>query len=248
MSDEVEGPGRVVTYPAGMTTMVFAMFGVQSVDDTHTEPFVAALRQLFAGAHGPRSVERCHHHDDVSGHNTILMAYWTDLGEATAFLESAPFSTWWEARPTDDDRVGHWREILTPQVGRFHYFGVGPHRVGATAVLPVSGTDKFGYWGGYRDRMADSPADPFDSPLAELPTRGPTVSTRGRRVTVDAPHNLCFVREGADTSHITSQEEQQVWDELLEPASKKWITYLAENPRTSGCCPRTTSRAQRRTA
>ncbi|MEU6697782.1 phenylacetaldoxime dehydratase family protein [Pseudonocardia sp. NPDC046786] len=236
MSDEpmTEGPGRIVRFPDGAADVGFALFGVQTHDDTTTDSFVTELRGLFAGPAGPGKVERCHRYDPRVGHETILLAYWTSAAGAAEFLASEPVSSWWNALPTDAGSTGYWREAMSPRAGRFHYFGVGPHQVGITTILPSQPTDKFGYWGGYRDRMEDSPKDDFASPLDELPAAR-EYSTRGRRIVVTAPDNLCFVREGADTSHVEDPTEQKLWDELLRPASQKWISYLATSPRTSGC-------------
>jgi aldoxime dehydratase len=229
-----EGPGRMVRFPTGTTDVGFALFGIQTRDEAHTDSFLADLRRLFAGPAGPGKVERCHRHEADSGHTTILMAYWTEARQTQEFLDSEPVAAWWESLPADAPGTGYWREVMTPRSGRFHYFGVGPHEVGITTILPSQATDKFGYWGGYRDRMADSPTDTFTSPLAELPkAREP--DSRGRRVSVVAPQNICVVREGADTSYIVEPKEQKLWDELLKPASQKWISYLATNPHTSGC-------------
>ncbi|MGD9527676.1 phenylacetaldoxime dehydratase family protein [Pseudonocardia sp.] len=236
MSDEqaVDGPGRIVRFPAGTTNVGFALFGIQTHEDARTESFLADMRRLFGGPAGPGKVERCHRHDSDSGHHTILMAYWTGARQARDFLASRPVASWWDALPVDDPGTGYWREVMTPRAGRFHYFGVGPHEVGITPLLGLQATDKFGYWGGYRDRMIDSATDDFASPLPELPEVR-QVDSRGHRVAVTTPENLCFVREGADTSHVVEPKEQKLWDDLLKPASQKWISYLATSPHTSGC-------------
>jgi aldoxime dehydratase len=232
--ETAEGPGRMVRFPEGTTSVGFALFGIQTRDEAHTTQFLTDLRRLLAGPDGPGKVERCHHHETDSGHNTILMAYWVDAQSVVRFLDSRPMAEWWSSLPADDPTTGYWREVMTPRSGRFHYFGVGPHQVGITTILPSQPTDKFGYWGGYRDRMADSPRDDFSSELGRLPDQQ-QLDSRGRRLSVIAPSNLCFVREGADTSYITEPREQELWDDLLKPASEKWIAYLATSPRSSGC-------------
>ncbi len=229
-----EGPGREVAFPETMTNMVFALYGIQTEDDARTQQWVADLRRLFKDPNGPGHVERCHARHPVTGHNTVLMAYWTDMAAARAWKESAPVRDWWDGLPDDEEGVGYWRECLAPSVGRFHFFGVGPHKVASNALLQPTGSDKFGYWGGYRDRMADHDTDSFESSLDALPPRR-IHPTYGRRVRVQAPNNLCFVREGADPSHITVARERELWERQLKPASQKWVQYLADSPATSGC-------------
>lgn len=229
-----EGPGREVRFPEGMTNMVFALYAIQTNDEERTERFVVDLRRLFRRPNGPGHIERCHVRHPVTGHNTILMAYWIDVSVARAWHDEPEVRDWWDGLPEDRLGLGYWREILSPSVGRFHFFGVGPHKVGATALLEQKTSDKFGYWGGYRDRMGDSGIDPFASELDRLPPSQER-SSSGRRVGVVAPNNLCFVREGGDPSHIVAAKEWELWERQLKPAVSKWIQYLADNPGTSGC-------------
>jgi hypothetical protein len=95
-------------------------------------------------------------------------------------------------------------------------------------------SEKWGYWGNYRDRFAVSKADQLESPLGtELPE--PVIrETRGRRVRIVTPHNLCFVREGQESTYINTDKERELWNVQLKPALDKWIEYLMENPRLSG--------------
>ena len=229
-----EGPGREARFPEGMTNIVFALYAIQTNDEERIERFVADIRRLFRRPNGPGHIERCHVHHPVSGHNTILMAYWIDLSRARAWHDEPEVRHWWESLDDDRPGLGYWREILSPSVGRFHFFGVGPHKVGVTALLEQKTSDKFGYWGGYRDRMGDSRFDSFASELDRLPPAEER-SSSGRRVRVVAPNNLCFVREGGDSSHIVDATERELWERQLKPAVSKWIHYLADNPRTSGC-------------
>jgi aldoxime dehydratase len=229
-----EGPGRECAFPSTMTNMVFALYGIQTDDEERTKHWLEGLRGLFDDPNGPGRVERSHGLHPSTGHNTILMAYWIDMGAARAWHDRPEVRQWWAGLPDDEEGVGYWRELLASTVGRFHFFGVGPHKVASHALLEAKGSDNFGYWGGYRDRMAQHDTDTFTSDLDELPPRLAHPSY-GRRLSVSVPNNLCFVREGADPSHITMAKERELWEHQLKPASQKWVQYLAENPKTSGC-------------
>lgn len=48
------------------------------------------------------------------------------------------------------------------------------------------------------------------------------------------PKNICFVREGAETTHITNPRERDGWNKRIKPVFDKWIAYLRDNPSLSG--------------
>lgn len=234
---ESDVPAREFGYPEQITHVVFAQFGVQAGSQYRGDEFIAQLCSLLALADGPNKVERCHHWDNQGFHEDILMAYWMDLDEYHRWVNSAAFADWWSGLP-EAGELGFWREIMTPDIARvgFNGFGIQADRlVGCTHVMRAVPGEKWGYWGGYRDRFqASHSGDTFESDIGtELPdpVRRETV---GRRIKVQAPNNICFVREGASSTFITSPEERVVWDNEVKPVLDQWIQYLIDNPRLSG--------------
>lgn len=225
-------PGR----EADIRQIVFAQFGVQGPREDSGEAFLDELRRLFALDGGPRAVERCHHRDAAGLHEDILMAYWLDTAAFRRWLGLAEVAAWWEAMPTEGE-LGYWREILSPHADRFGFLGFGlsaTRRYGCTHAARSKPSDNWGYWGGYRDRFAASKTDRFESDFAAeiAPVAGRT--TRGKRVRIHAPDNLCFVREGADISAVSDERERHGWETEVKPVFEKFVAYLRDNPRRSG--------------
>ena len=221
---------------ADVKQIVFAQFGVQGPKADSGLEFIRTMRHLFSLKHGPRRVERCHHWDAAGYHEDILMAYWTDTGIYKKWLQQSEVSSWWEGLPLSGD-VGHWREVLSPDAERFGFLGFGlneKRRVGCIHAVRSKPSEKWGYWGGYRDQFAASKVDPFD-PETEIDFKlDQSRLTRGKKIKIQIPKNICFVREGAETTYITNPQEREGWNTRIKPVFNKWIAYLRDNPALSG--------------
>jgi hypothetical protein len=230
--DFSDGFGR----EADVKQIVFAQFGVQGPKSDSGLEFVRTMRKLLSLKNGPRKVERCHHWDVAGYHEDILMAYWADTDAYQKWLHHPAVSSWWNGLPLSGD-VGYWREVLAPDADHFGFFGAGLNekkRVGCIHAIRSKPSEKWGYWGGYRDRLAASKADLFDpEPEFEIKA-GQTQATTGKRIRIQIPKNICFVREGAETTHITNPQERESWNSQIEPVLSKWIAYLRDNPTLSG--------------
>lgn len=230
--DFSDSPGR----EADVRQIVFAQFGVQGPKADSGAEFIRTMRRLFSLEHGPRRIERCHHWDAAGCHEDILMAYWMDTDAYRKWLQHGEVSSWWDSLPLAGE-LGFWREVLSPDAERFGFLGFGLNenrRVGCIHAVRSKPSEKWGYWGGYRDRFAASEADTFDPEgdiLARIPHEG---TTKGKRVSVTIPKNVCFVREGAETTYITSPQEREGWNARVKPVFEKWIAYLRDSPQLSG--------------
>ena len=227
-------PGRVGYLPEDVDAIVFAQFGVQGANQPGAETLISELTDLLAGDGAPKYVDRTLS-NGASGHSTLIfMAYWFDLDQYRRW--NSEFGSWWASHdPTLLGDVGLWREVLVTPADSFHFNAAGDRPVGAARAFELERSPKFGYWGGYRDRTPRSAWDALDSPFGQTLPPPRTRDTRGRKVTVHAPPNLCFVREGQDWSECGSAE-RAVWDSKLEPVLMRWVEHLATEPEVSGCC------------
>ncbi|GAA4722237.1 phenylacetaldoxime dehydratase family protein [Nocardioides endophyticus] len=234
---ESDVPLREFGYPDGVEHLVYAQFGLQARAEGHGPQFASQMKALFGVEDGPIRVERCHGWDAKGFHEDIMMAYWLNLDTFERWIKSPDVVAWWDDLP-EQGEVGYWREIMTPDVGRVNFAGFGlqaDRLVGCTHAMRAVPSDKWGYWGGYRDRFdVTSSGDQLASDIGdELP---PPVhqDTFGRRVSVAAPNNICFVREGVVSTFISSPVERAMWEAEVEPALDKWVQYLIDNPALSG--------------
>lgn len=224
-------PGRVVAFPDDTTHVVMALVGVQGGDDAAHARFAADFLALADHGVTPR-IERAAFTDVAGQASTVLVAYGADAGAWRAWWASATVQAWWSAL-ADDGPCGYWREVMTVPRERFNYAAGTEDRVGSAAVLPLEPCATFGYWGAYRDRLPASATDDFASPLDAPPTAA-TPSTRGRRVRVTIPDNLCFIREGQGWG-ACGPEERAVWEQEMDGVIDTWVARLGADPATTGC-------------
>lgn len=225
-------PGRIVGFPDGVTHVVLALFGVQSGTGEDHAAFVRDWQAVADTGGAVDRVERAVWTDGAGQASTLLVAYGTDAAAWRTWWSGAAAQSWWQGLPQDGP-CGYWREVMTVPAERFNYAAGTEDRVGSAGVLPLHPCATFGYWGAYRDRLPASAEDAFESPLAAAPA--PVVrDTRGRRVRVVAPDNLCFIREGQGWGGCGA-EERAVWDEQMNPVIDTWVARLGADPVQTGC-------------
>jgi heme-degrading monooxygenase HmoA len=234
--DATEPLAREAVFPPGMTHIVFGQFGLQSPTAEESAPFLKRMRELFALSDGPVSVERCRQSDQDYGNDEILMAYWADLDAHSRWLRNPEVVKGWSALEENCvGDIGCWREILSPPIDRFWFFGFVMPRVGSSRFLDIKPSETFGYWGGYRDRLPAAKTDPLDSDFGLELVEPVARNTRGRRLRALVPMNILFVREGQESTDIVSKTERELWQQRIMPARDKWLGYLRDNPLLSGC-------------
>lgn len=239
MSSEPEGvpadyPGRVVNFPDGVNSLVFGMYGVQSPDASIRAQFISELAALCELAEVPVRIERCCFIDSAGIDCDMLVVYDRSHASHHRWWQSDAVQTWWRGITSDPALdTGYWREILNTHKDRFNYAAGVEDQVASAAVLPLKPSKTFGYWGAYRDRLPASKSDPFDSVYKDVPQR-PTSDTKGRRLSVPIPDNLCLIREGQGWGNC-GPEEKTVWDEQMAAVVDEWVDFLASDPFETGC-------------
>jgi hypothetical protein len=179
-------------------------------------------------------LERLHYRDAQGCHCDVFLGGWLDAEGYRAWFATPEVAAWWRALPcAAGSEIGVWREVMTPHKDYFQY-GAGVEEVAGFASLgTVVPSDKFGYWGGYRDRIPASAHDKLLTPLDRTPEPVPR-ETRGLRLSVIIPDNLCFIREGQGWDRA-GPAERAVWTERMESVVDAWIAYLTDHPAETGC-------------
>ena len=239
MNDQPEGvpddyPGRVVAFPDEVAHLLFAMYGIQSPHESMRDDFIIALSQLFDNLSSPVRLERCRFIDQNHSDCDMLLAYCAD---------AETFSNWWrtpvvqqswqELTTQTDEDTGYWREVLVTDKRRFNYAAGVEDQVASAAVLPLKPSNTFGYWGAYRDRLPASTEDEFLSDFANVPSIREH-ETKGRRLRVKIPDNLCLIREGQGWGNCGA-EEKSVWDQHMADVVDEWVDFLGNEPHETGC-------------
>ena len=239
MSEQPEGvpedyPGRVVAFPQGVSHLVFAMHGIQSPNESAREHFIVGLSEAFASLDAPVRLERCQFTDQKGCACDMLLSYCADHLAYAKWWQSPDTRDKWQALiSAPDEDTGYWREELLTHNQHFNYAAGVEDKVASAALLPLAPSKTFGYWGAYRDRLPASADDEFASPYADVP---PVINreTKGRRVSVQIPDNLCLIREGQGWGNC-EPEEKAIWDQHMAGVVNEWVDFLASDPHQTGC-------------
>lgn len=226
-------PGKIVAFPEGVTHLVSVMFGFQAREAGNATAHREALQALFPIQDGPGWVERAHYVDAEGYHCDILLAYWVGRDGFQRWNNSAQVSAWWATLPTDPSSdVGFWREVMSAYKDRFQYAAGTEEKASAAALLPMVGSKKFGYWGSYRDRFPASRTDNFASAYKEMPDPLQR-ETKGKRIRVATPDNICFIREGQGWERAL-EAERSIWTDKMEKVVDQWVEALQKTPKETG--------------
>lgn len=231
---EADVPWRAARVPEGTGKVAHVIFGIQAPSGEQAATYRARLVRLFQAAHGPGTVEHGRYTDPQGWHCEVLLAYWLDAVDYEAWSALPEVHGWWQNLPTAaSEPVGLWREAMVAPLTRFQYGAGSDHRAGLVTLTGIEPSTKFGYWGGYRDRIPDSVTDKFLSPLSRVPE--PVFrDTRGRRLRVVTPDNLCYLREGQGWADAGAAE-RAIWQEQMEPTVADWVATLRDEPQRTGC-------------
>lgn len=231
---QADVPWRAARLPDGAGPIAYVIFGIQASCAADTAPHRASLEALFQRPQGPGAVEIGGYTDPDGWYCETFLAYWLDAADYHAWSAQAAVRAWWQDLPADPaSPFGFWREAMVAPLTRFQYGAGSDHLAGLVTLTGVEPSTKFGYWGGYRDRIPDSATDKFLSPLANVPD-AIARATRGRRLRVVTPDNLCYLREGQGWDDA-GPEERAIWQEQMEPTVADWIATLRDEPGRTGC-------------
>jgi hypothetical protein len=218
---------------------LYSIFGIQYLTGEPNEDQKArtnAFNNLINGH--PTHIDRLMQDGCASisaGKTLIWLAYWKKKQDYQNWWNQKAVSQFWTSLPDDS---GMWREILTASPRRSQYGTNQEYETGMGHLGPrVSLGDKAGYWGCYRDRMADSVTDSFASPpdstLVCPMGAGSRPDGPGRIQLTHTPDNLCFVVEGQDHSALTA-DERDYWFKHFDGSVNQWIQDLLDSGPDSG--------------
>jgi len=154
-----------------------SLFGCQNID-LHTSSLVQAFDALIKG-------RRCARRGPGARHLGPRRGAREDLDRVLAVARRVPdvvhgpaVAAFWAALPDD---AGWFREVFSLPAARV-MFMTATHEPNGFAHLGdlVPLTEKFGYWGSYRERLNEgAPGDAFKSPLPRVRPRPPRACAAG---------------------------------------------------------------------
>ena len=219
-------------FPAEWCDYVMGQFAVQIAPGADGAEMGRALDEALAQPQRPLHVERVNSTDAKGYANEVRLAYWQNAGEYADWRANPTVAALLE-RPLDGP-VGLWREVIVAPAGNVdptggaarHLWGVGRH-------LKQVWERYHGYYGSMRDRMPNGRLPEIEGAEFALQPRGDAAS-QGTRLTVDLPHNLCFIRGTFGWRNCPPDARQSFIDELL-PVYERGVLFLRDNPVEVSC-------------
>lgn len=208
---------------------VLSLFGCQ-YHGSSPSPTKAELITTFDKLlKGPAVYVETLEQDGAPGSSSrVWMSYWKSPTDYQQWWTSLEVSRFWASLPADT--AGFWRETMHLSYRRSMFESNKPVPNGLAHVGTIAPlTEKTGYWGAYRDRLADAtPQDKLRSPLKGCPPQRVQTdgSIRNGRVAVkDFPDNLCFVVEGQDYAAMAPAEREH-WRENMDAPTRKFVSHV----------------------
>ena len=173
---------------------------------------------------------------DRAGHiNSVLVAYFTSSQEHVQWEETSGFSKWWDSETHLNANYGLWMERYAFEPGQYETLISSPDgfegvaRQYGESVGPIR---EHAYWGGMEDRIPNSEPGRFTAEFSEMPKQI-NEETRGKRVVVKGPKNLCVIRSGQDLTAV-KEDELAEYNKDIEPHLSAGLKFLGHNSGT-GC-------------
>ena len=184
----------------------------------------------------PAHVERASYIDSSGYRNDVYICYWTDPNSCQAWFNSSEFSDWWQnkARLTEDS--AYWREVIFIPRDRLETSFSSKDAAGMTTMAPqfTDESKQHGYWGAMRDRIKKSETDDFESPYGRTLIALQAVESRGKRLRLTPPENICLIRSAQNWTSCKG-EELLIYQNDVQPFLTEGMNYIRDNPIETGC-------------
>ncbi|MEM7569170.1 MAG: phenylacetaldoxime dehydratase family protein [Pseudomonadota bacterium] len=222
-------------FAPGVTEIVFGYFGVQYAPGGDIGAFERWWDEAGVAAPAPSFMTRAHVRDASDMENTVFIAYWPSKSDFDAWWETVAVSAWWEDEARLSGPFGVWREVYCVPVDHFETLHSSQTEHGVASIAQDLGEPikEHAYWGGMRDRVPASSQLDFSSPWAEMPEPD-LKATRGARVRVAVPDNVCLIRSGQDLT-LSSGKERETYQDVVRPHLTAGMAFLRDNPKDTSC-------------
>jgi aldoxime dehydratase len=214
------------------TGMTVSLTAVQAPGEKEASTASQELIRLLAGAEGVLHSEAVFFDDEKGCRNQIAISYWADRGAFECWRSGSSVASFFGAERAGE--VGLWLELMSCPRERFEInnstkmikWGISRHH--ATHEDPVHG-----YYGAMRDRIAAAEDGGLPGSLGRLGVRR-NAETRGRRLTVELPENLCFIRTVQGWADCPDAEREYFLEHTY-PVYLKGVQFLQSHPRETNC-------------
>lgn len=226
-----EPPVPAFTSPLDQSSQIVALYvGIQNPSSQSLEALNGIVDTLVPDCHDLAMFT-----DRAGVKNYVLIAYFASSQEQVQWEDTSGFAAWWELPEHEQAEYGLWMERYSFESGQFETLFSTPDSkegLGRRFGDLVGPIREHGYPGGVEDRIPNARQSALQSPLEQMP-QPKTTKTKGRRITVEGPANLCVIRSGQDLTGVLG-DELKMYKSEIEPALAEGLSFLGENPET-GC-------------
>lgn len=216
--------------------VVIVYFGIQYQETSaEIEGFFRLFEESRTGNNAPANVERGRVRDSAGYQNEILVCYWPNQAQYDDWCQNSAFFAWLQDDARTSGDTGIWIESHVIALDKFETLFSSDGVVGAARLSDkelIGPIREHAYWGGMRDRIPR--AENNDLPPMVTLTAPLDEETKGRRIKIPAPDNLCVIRSGQNWTD-SADKERETYLADVHPTLKEGMAYLRNNPLDSGC-------------
>ena len=231
-------PAWVARSSEALVQVVMFHFGVQYADVALAGPARAAIERMTATFGGD---DRPVHHElaaykDEQGYETLMLTgYWTDPACFSRWWAKPDVEGWWLSADRLGERLGYFKEVVTPVVDRFETLFSSPEKLEGIGVgmgaRSLDDIQEHGYWGSMRDRLPASQTDAL-TPAGSLMKEA--LDATGARFRVKGHGQVALIRSGQDWT-VTDGEERTLYIEQMEPVLREGMDFIRDDGLSIGC-------------
>ena len=215
---------------------VFAYIGGQSLSEDDLKPFTEWIEGVLAsGRSKPDVVNRATFTDEAGVPNLVYLLCWRAPVDYADWAKQKAVSGWWKSKDRLTGTLGIWREVVQVQKNRLETIFSSENPVGIAET--ADGFDlvqEHAYWGSARDRMPISAHDDLVGSADTVLVENANVSSKGKRVSVTPPENMCVIRSGQYWG-ACGDKELDYYQTKVHPTLLHGMDYLAKNGAEANC-------------
>ena len=227
-------PSWSAAFDPAVSNVVIAYFAVQS-KAASTDHFHCWIQNCLAIDKAPERVERASYTDTSAYKNDVYICYWTNEADYQDWIGTKQFKNWWDDELRLSEEPGYWREVLFIPMRRLETLFSSEDAAGVAATAPKFNGPirEHAYWGGMRDRMADSAHDALGNSTASLKVMS-QVESLGKRLRVAGPENMCLIRSAQNWTDCEG-EELEIYSNDVQPVLFEGMNFIRDNSVETGC-------------
>ena len=166
----------------------------------------------------------------------VFFLYWLDPLRFTQWECSAQHTCWWNDPHRIQEAAGYWRETWRSPLSRTETLLSSQRRFGLSeGAERIRGPIReHAYWGAARDRIPGSAQDLMASTVNTLRRLDPLPKSKGARLRVTPPANVCLIRSGQDWSQC-GPKERDLYLSDIHPLLLEAMNFLRTNGSEVGC-------------